>query len=396
MKERGETTAVSSDRHPAHTPQGELERRWLCLRMEMEKDALDCLVLYDSGRISSGHIRYVTDVHLDRTPAVLLFYSNGSMCLLSGGGVAPFAETRMPWITKAVIVPSMEALCHTYDNLPRAIQNELATHRCKRVGAVGLGGMPARIATCLREVCGDGAMDASRLFDRVRAVKSAYEIECAYQSAALHEEILLRLGELLKVGISEYEVRNALNQEAYNKGFSNGNINVCFDAKTPHFVPVFFQNRRLVAGDAVISLIQGNACGGMAVEIGRIWCSGEVPSSLERAYSDALAVQNEIVSLMKPGASPEMIFNRGNQMLEALGYEREWRMFAHGEGLDFVERPSIMEGEDMLLEENMILAVHPTAMNLYTGAFSCDNYLIRADGAVRINTTPQKIFCFEG
>ena len=62
----------------------------------------------------------------------------------------------------------------------------------------------------------------------------------------------------------------------------------------------------------------------------------------------------------------------------------EGRLFAHGQGLDMVERPAFSGGESMKLEENMFFAVHPAAVTPDAFGSACDNFLVTKDGAERI------------
>jgi hypothetical protein len=45
------------------------------------------------------------------------------------------------------------------------------------------------------------------------------------------------------------------------------------------------------------------------------------------------------------------------------------------------ERPVFVLGETMLPEANILVAVHPAAVNKNVVAFSIDNFLITVDGA---------------
>ena len=98
--------------------------------------------------------------------------------------------------------------------------------------------------------------------------------------------------------------------------------------------------------------------------------------------------------MLKPGADPAEIWEANNRFLTSRGCTPERRLYAHGQGYDLVERPSMRPEEDMTIKANMNITIHPMTMNADRSAyvFCCDNFIITKSGAVRIHTTPREIF----
>lgn len=382
---------MNKQRHPQPTPASEMHRRWSLLQREMERRSLDCLIFYNPNRLSSGQIRYVADIHLDRIPAALLFLKDGDMIFLAGGKAFPSECGIGGGRTEQIALKSIDTLAYTGENMGHRAAEELRARRCKRLGAVGLARFPMGLCGPLQEAFPGAVEECADWFDHIRAIKSTYEIQCSYESARQHDRLAAQVAEFLKPGITEGQLRNHMNHIAFDLGFSDTNLNFGFDPKKPGFPPIFFQNQTLQQGDYAMGLIQGNGFGGYAMEVGRVWCTGDPSPAMKKAYEDALRVQTFIAGQMVPGASPSKIFIEANAMLAEMGYEQEWRLFGHAEGFDYIERPSIMPEETMAIEENMIFAIHPTASCGDASAFACDNYLVTANGAVRINQTPQTL-----
>ena len=84
-----------------------------------------------------------------------------------------------------------------------------------------------------------------------------------------------------------------------------------------------------------------------------------------------------------------------NEFLVAKGQIAEGRTNAHGQGYDLVERPLFTPDEPMLLQANMVVALHPLASNDKAFALCCDDYLITAGKAERLHRTPQEVFVIE-
>ena len=96
--------------------------------------------------------------------------------------------------------------------------------------------------------------------------------------------------------------------------------------------------------------------------------------------------------MAKPGAKPGEILKAHNEFMVGKGYQPEGRLFAHGQGYDLVERPAFVPQEEMLLQTNMVTAIHPFAATETAFGFCCDDFLITERGAERLHRTPQEIF----
>jgi Xaa-Pro dipeptidase len=84
------------------------------------------------------------------------------------------------------------------------------------------------------------------------------------------------------------------------------------------------------------------------------------------AHARCVALQNQIASLLKPGAIPSAIYRTVLSELDPafldnfMGFgSRRARFLGHGIGLQVDETPVIAEGFDEPLQENMVIAVEP-------------------------------------
>ena len=96
--------------------------------------------------------------------------------------------------------------------------------------------------------------------------------------------------------------------------------------------------------------------------------------------------------MLKPGADPKDLWDANNAFLEKNGYFPEHRLYAHGQGYDFVERPLIRYDEPMKIQAGMNITVHPSATNNTVWACFTDNYIVTENGVGPcIHETPKKI-----
>ena len=71
---------------------------------------------------------------------------------------------------------------------------------------------------------------------------------------------------------------------------------------------------------------------------------------------------------------------------------RRLRLYAHGQGIDAVERPAIRYDEPMPIQPGMNITIHPFAVNKEVWAPVTDNYLITESGeCVWIHAFPREI-----
>jgi len=145
-------------------------------------------------------------------------------------------------------------------------------------------------------------------------------------------------------------------------------------------------------GDQISVLIETNGPGGLWTELGRCFSIGEPSQKLKDASDAALEAQKISLDMLKPGAEPKDLWDANNAFLERNGYFSENRLYAHGQGYDFVERPLIRYDEPMKIQAGMNITVHPSATNNSVWACFTDNYIITESGAGPcIHETPKKI-----
>ncbi|MFL5002148.1 MAG: hypothetical protein ACJ8DY_17325, partial [Xanthobacteraceae bacterium] len=62
------------------------------------------------------------------------------------------------------------------------------------------------------------------------------------------------------------------------------------------------------------------------------------------------------------------------------GFAEETRLHGHGQGYDSVERPLVRHDEEMTIEADMNIGIHPSVLTRDLFATVCDNFLTRPDG----------------
>ncbi len=228
----------------------------------------------------------------------------------------------------------------------------------------------------------------------VRAVKSKYELKWIKKSGKIHEKVLEDITPgLLYEGMSEADLALKLFSALVNEGhdgvtrfgmfdteilvghvgFGKSSIYpTYFDGASGNYglspaAPVFgSRHRKLKNGDLVFVDV-GCAVNGYNTDKTMTYMFGKsLPQFAIDAHNKCVEIQDEIASLLKPGAIPSNIYRSVMERLDSdflknfMGYkDRRVKFLGHGIGLQIDELPVIAEGFNMPLKEGMVFAIEP-------------------------------------
>jgi Xaa-Pro aminopeptidase len=228
----------------------------------------------------------------------------------------------------------------------------------------------------------------------IRAVKSEYELSLLRKSGKIHQHVLEDIApEILHEGMSEAtlaaDLFSILIEEGHHGvtrfgmfdteivvghvGFGESSIYpTYFDGASGNYglspaVPVFgSRDRKLKKGDLVFIDI-GCGVDGYNTDKTMTYMFGRsLPQYAVDAHNKCVEIQNEIASMLKPGAIPSKIYNTVLNNLDEeflqnfMGFgKRKVKFLGHGIGLLIDELPVIAEGFNMPLQKGMVFAVEP-------------------------------------
>ncbi len=228
----------------------------------------------------------------------------------------------------------------------------------------------------------------------VRALKSEYELSLLRKSGAIHQHVLEEVApEILRQGMSEADLASQLYSILIDQGHDGvtrfgmfdteivvGHIGfgessiypTYFDGASGNYglspaVPAFgSRHRKLKMGDLVFIDI-GCAVEGYNTDKTMTYMFGRsLPQYAVDAHKKCVEIQNEVASMLKPGAIPSEIYKSVMNNLDDefkknfMGYgKRRVKFLGHGIGLLIDEIPVIADKFNMPLEEGMVFAVEP-------------------------------------
>lgn len=376
----------------------ELDRRWKIIRDEMHNQRITLMLSCSNHSLQQGYFRYLTGIAMDRS------YISPMYGLLPVDDDVIVVRSDTYQNCKEVKVDNFEDVTYcrsvNYTNLvdAEAITKIIKERGDKKVGIAGLYNFNYLFIDYLKEQCqGIELVDCTDFIDDLVSVKSEYEQKLVLESAKIHDHIMEAIPALLHPGIYEYEIKGFIDKLMTGMGSEHhliiiGSSKIGTEPPTYTFAP--YLNRQLNIGDQVYIMVECSGPGGYFTESGRTFTVGEEPNEdLIKASKLSTQMQSYIASIIKPGVSAEVIFNKTNEKLIDLGMPPETRIGIHGQGYDIMQRPVFNKGETFVIKAGMNIAIHQTIVVGSAFGFTVDNFLVSEDSCNLIMKNPQEVIC---
>ena len=384
----------------------ELERRWKAVREAMKEKGIDFLIMQNRDQFLGGYVKWFTDIPaFNGYPTTVLFPREEEMTMINIGprmdpqSVLTDLSTK-DWALRGVknrfTAPYFPSLHYskTYD--AELIVDLLKSYKDITIGFVALGHIPAAFYNHITSnLTGVKFTDGTDLVDDIKAVKSDEEIQLIKKAAEIQDIAMEKAFSTIKPGMRDHEIMALAQYTVQNLG-SEQQLIMAGSAPMGTPCPMLkrhFMHREIKEGDQFTLMIESNGPGGQYAELGRTCVLGKASDELLEACEIAKEAQQITIDLLKPGADPKDILFANNEFLKKNGFPEEKRLYAHGQGYDLVERPSIRDDEPMKLKANMNITIHPITGSKTAFAWVCDNYLITENGASEcLHKTHKKVF----
>jgi Xaa-Pro aminopeptidase len=379
----------------------ELERRWTAVRQVMKEKKVDFLVVQNNNDYLGGYVKWFTDLPANHGyPITVIFPAADNMTVISHGSSDPTKPSPPEWmlrgVKKRISTPIMLSLNYTCHFEGKKVVEELRGYQNAHICLVNEGAMTVGLVNYIRKHLTSATfVDITDDIDWIKSIKSPEEIQRVKVSAYLHDEAMRACIESIRPGMREFELA-AIGRQSCRMHGSEQQFILIGSAPAGNAFPynaIHAMNRELRKGDQVGILIEAADAAGYYTHLHRIICLGSVPEGLQKQYDLALEAQNLTLDLLRPGADPVEILKANNEFMIRHGYPEETRIYAHAQGYDLLERPSLQPGETMKIAAGMNIAVHPGVLSKNATATLCDNYMVTATGASEcLHKTPKNIF----
>jgi len=204
-----------------------------------------------------------------------------------------------------------------------------------------------------------GFTNLTPFIQRMRLIKSADEIQ-KMLVAGQYADKAVNIGfDNISLNKTETDIIAqidfAIKQEGYEMSFETmvltGN-----NAANPHGIP----GANKIENNALLLFDLGCMVNGYASDMTRTVAVGQPDQFKKDIYHLTLEAQQAALDFIKPGVTAHEVDRAARQVIEKAGYGEYFNhRLGHGIGMDVHEFPSIMEGNDMVIEEGMCFSVEP-------------------------------------
>lgn len=380
----------------------ELQRRWNSVSQAMAAEDIDALVMQNTSDWVGGYVRWFSDLPAGNGyPRTLIFYRDQPMTVIEMG---PFDTVREfggtdeihRGVGRMIHTPSFASIGYTNRYDADLLVQEFQHTRPAKIGWLTPNALPYSLIDAVQKMSdAPTQVDATDLVDTIKAIKSPEEIGLIHQTAHIQDQVFAEVCDFLRPGVQDIDVANHAQAVAHRLGSDQG---IFLGTSAPlgrssRFASRPLQGRTIEKGDHFSLLIEINGPGGVYLEIARTMVLGTPSDHLLQSFEHMKNAQDHTLSLMKPGANPAAIAAAHDAWMVDHGLPPEIRLYAHGQGVDMVERPMIRKDETMPLAANMCFAVHPGFDDGEVFAVICDNYMIEeTDVSACLHKTDKKIF----
>ena len=359
----------------------ERDARFKSLREAMANEGLQALVIAGKGHwwTGRGYIRYLTDFHLWGHDGAILFPMESDPFLTLTSGAVAGRIGRRGWIPDVQGDPEI---------VVKIVEQMKARGLTKgKIGVCGYGhvmsaGTYAKLTSSLPDV---EFVNADRVIDGVRAIKSPLEIQQQRELWPLAKSAMERFVEVIEPGKTEWE----LAAEASKVILAGGgrDILVFLGGNVPEDRPVKMDD--ILGYHMEVTGPSGHWC-----EL-TVTLAYREPTDLEYKLMET---ELRACELMRAQAKPGTRLSELTQTLERTYLEDGWALAEkqsphhdiHGQGMDCIEWPlwgNLDTSQDTVLQEGMCFSFHPRRVVVpqVRNAGINENIVITANGAERLS-----------
>lgn len=195
--------------------------------------------------------------------------------------------------------------------------------------------------------------------NRMRLIKSADEIKKMFVAGDYADKAVKVGFDNISLDKTETDILAqidfSMKQEGYDMSFETM-VLTGDNAANPHGIP----GANKIENNALLLFDLGVMVNGYASDMTRTVAVGKPDQFKQDIYHLTLEAQQAALEFIKPGVTAHEVDRVARDVIEKAGYGEYFNhRLGHGIGMDVHEFPSIMEGNDMTIEEGMCFSVEP-------------------------------------
>lgn len=243
----------------------------------------------------------------------------------------------------------------------------------------------------------DFSKDATAAIQQMQLRKTQTEIDTLIE-AGNWADVAFEIGfSAIKDGVTEQEIVAEIEYQLKRKGISQMSFDTTVlvgeHAASPHGIP----NHTLVKSNELVLFDLGVLWQGYCSDATRTVAYKEPTAFQEKIYSIVLEAQLAAEKAVKPGIKASELDAIAREIISSYGYEEAFNhRLGHGIGTSIHEYPSLVEGNDLVLEEGMCFSIEP---GIYlperVGVRIEDCYCVTKDGCQAFTKTSKELLVID-
>ncbi|MCC2256299.1 Xaa-Pro peptidase family protein [Ruminococcus sp. CLA-AA-H200] len=379
------------------------------LQKEMEKQGFDGLLLTDFGAIyyATGYaskFQYLAGVP-GNTMAVVPAKGECILILSEFEMQSPLVyckDIKIETINSPVFIDELESMVSSKPEKPdsnagfaRALEIICSGRPNAKIG-IQMNHMTVTPMNFLKDHAGEATItDCSDLLNRVRAVKTDWEISVLREAAQMSEKTLYDfMKHEYRVGMTQAEYLNLMTRKSYeNSVYVTDYIDM--NAYGTHFSPSFFGIDRPSKEGDLIRYDGGITYMGYLTDFARLFCIGKPSDRAKKIYAAEVAGYETVMSMIGPGVPMADVFKKAQEAVRENGIPNYLRGFVgHSIGCNvFAEEwPYISPSSQEVFTPGMVLSIELPYYNPNLGGLNIeDTVVITETGYEKFTDCPREI-----
>ena len=382
-----------------HISQHEFDRRKKAIRDAMVKEDVDVILVGGSDKWEQrGMLRYLTGYYVPIFEEYVLLPMDGPLTFFAHYSYGAKHAEDYPAIEKADFIPL----------------EDINTDPGKRVAQYINGYKPKKIGVTCTNISANfylsvvahldpkiQIVDFTHSFDLARMPKSDEEIALSEAGIKVNEDAFFAYLRGVREGARELDAINEA-ADVVRKAGCEDQYWMCGSGATPAqgSIPLAIERNHVwKKGDLNVVIIEIAGVGGHFGEITHLISIGDPAPEVVKAFNAVSEAQKLASAIIKPGVPIKDVADIVNQYFIEEGYYPKdpvekakfttGNLLGHGQGLDTMELPYIINTEETIIQPGTRINIHPNlALQNGVRAISCDCYVATETGARRLSNMP--------
>ena len=203
-------------------------------------------------------------------------------------------------------------------------------------------------------------VDVAVHLHRLKKIKSEAEIQKIEHICQITSEAFENLPSQIRIGETQRQICLKLRQDILERGGDNSPYLIAGSGSGGYDNIIMGPTESVLENGHVLIIDTGSTFDGYYCDFDRNFAFGYLPEETRKAYETVYLATDVGIETARPGKTTTDVWNAMWSVLEkggALG-NSVGRM-GHGLGMELTEWPSVMPGDETLLEPGMILTIEP-------------------------------------